>query len=96
MTVLLYAAILYRMKAAAATTQERTILKTRGYVERVPREPFHNRASVFIWACLPYRLREPGEAGVGGVHDAVWKGTTTFLSDAKIQEVSKIGLLSQN
>lgn len=90
-TVLFYAAILYRMKAAAATAQERTILKMRGYVERVPRDPFQNRVSVFICACLPYRLREPG---VGG--DTVWTGTTTFLSDAKIQEVSKIWLISQD
>ena len=68
------------MKAAAATTQERTILKTRGYVERVPREPFHNRVSVFIWACLPYRLREPGEVGAeGGVRDAVWREQQPFF-----------------
>lgn len=59
-TVLFYAAILYRMKAAAAATQERKILKMRGYVERVPRDPFQNRVSVFIWACLPYGLRGSG------------------------------------
>ena len=45
----------------------------------------------------PTDLENLGRRGRGGaVHDAVWKGTTTFLSDAKIQEVSKIGLLSQN
>ena len=75
-----YAAILYRMKAAAATTQERTILKTGGYVERVPREPFHNRVSVFIWACLPYRLREPGEVGAGGLGCVMQCGGNNNLS----------------
>lgn len=40
--------------------KKKKILKMRGYVERVPRDPFQNRVSVFIWACLPYGLRGSG------------------------------------
>lgn len=50
-TVLFYAAILYRVKAAAATTQERIILKIRGDVERVRHDGFrHREVRVFISA----------------------------------------------
>ena len=86
-TVLFYVAILYRMKAAAATTQERTILKTRGYVERAPHDPFRNRE----WVCLsgPAYRTDLEACGWGGVQE----GTKAFPSDAKTQEVSRVGLI---
>lgn len=45
-----YAAILYRMKLPQPPPKKEKILKMRGYVERVPRDPFQKRVSVFIWA----------------------------------------------
>lgn len=75
-TVLFYVAILYKMKAAAATTQERTILKTRGYVKRVPHDPFRKRECVYLGLPTVHSLE-----GVGEIQD----GTKPFLLNAKIE-----------
>lgn len=86
-TVLFYVAIFYRMKAATATTQERTILKTRGYAERVLHDP-----SRIDSECV--------SLGLPTVQNfRVWvgsrEGTKAFLSDAKLGQESNVGLIHQ-
>lgn len=64
-TVLFYVAVLYRMKAAAATTQERTILKRRRCVKRVPHDPFQNSEDVYLG--LP--TIQTDSEGLGGMQE---------------------------
>lgn len=83
-TVLFYAAILYRMKAAAATTQEKKNPENERLCWKSSQDPFQKEVSVFIWACLPYGLR-----GSGWGVTQCGREQQPFFSDAKIQEVPK-------